>query len=76
MSLIRNDDVSHAFAADGVYTASDRILNKNIKPLTEILPSIKALSSRKYDYLSTRTTSKESIGFFVQDVNKQIVNYK
>ena len=70
LNLFYNATLAGSFATDGVYTASDKKLKKNIAPLREVLPGILALTPSKYDYIKSTKTNKKSIGFIAQDVHK------
>ena len=62
--------MTSCFATNGTYNPSDRKLKKNIESLENVLPRILTLTPSKYDYIKSTKTSKKSIGFIAQDVNK------
>ncbi len=69
MSLTRNGAVVGTFASNGIYTASDRRLKRDIEPLDPVLSRLLTLRTKKYNYIASDNPEK-SIGFVAQDVKK------
>ncbi len=69
MSLTRNGSVVGTFASNGVYTASDNRMKRDVEPLEPLLNQLLNLRPKKYDYINSKN-SRKSIGFIAQDVNE------
>ena len=71
MQLRNNTSASvvGTFATNGVYTASDKRIKKNLETLPYGLKDVMKLKALRYNYISDQADDNKSLGFVAQDLN-------
>ena len=71
MQLRNNTSASvvGTFATNGVYTASDKRIKKNLETLPYGLKDVMKLKALRYNYISDQADGNKSLGFVAQDLN-------